>query len=1189
MKFKGLLLAVVMLIGCVASGFGQSGSTGTILGTVSDSSGAAVAGATIIVTNKATGVTQTVQTGDSGEYTAPSLPPGVYSVVVDAKGFGKQTTNNITLVVAQQSRVNSTLQPGTLDQTVEVSAGAVALDTDSSAVTQLVSERQVNQLPLNGRNFLSLLFIGAGAVQTVGEQGQMRQGEGNAISINGSRPESNNYTLDGMVNIDTALNTPAVILSQDAIQEFKVQNATYGAEYGFSANQVNIVSKSGGNQLHGSLFDFARNDAFDANTHFIPVKPVKRQHQFGFVASGPVYIPKLYDGRNKTFWLANYEGWRIKNGTSSYSNVAPIAQVNGNFSGSGLPAISSASCTTAINAGNACMPIDPLTGQPFPNNTIPSSRFSRLAAATLGANLFVAPNCTTSGCLGNYRLSTLLPNTTDQQTYKLDQTLGRFGSVFGRYTKADYVLNTVGRISLPSGLNIFTENSTSWEIAHTISLGSRNVNNFRYGRLGAVSIQGSTPAPASFVSALGFTGTFTSLPDYARGYPSVAFQNLSGTVGSPGNNPTTSDIPVWEVTDSFTTIHGRHTIGIGFDYRSWVQKRNLSTNFLGSFAYNNDLIKQNGGNGTVTVAGTVVKNADPNDPNAPTPCPTVTCATGNAVADFLLGYYHDTSTFQPGPFSTAGVAGNLNKFHFKYFAPYVQDDWKVNNRLTLNLGLRWDFRGIPYEENDKMFWFDTANTKGGLCFARQELLTDGIAPVGNGFYRYCGRRNPKSSSLMPFAPRIGFALRPFGDNATVVRGGYGVYFDSSGTREIDNSGDLYPFVTRAALAPISQKVPKLTDQLFPALSAPTQVTIAAQGSQFFAVIISENPMNPYVQQWSLSVERELAKNTTLEVNYVGNKGTHLLERTNINQPRAVANPALCQADVKAGDCPIQGRRPLQNITAANGALDSRWTGYSNYNSGNVKLERRSADMALVAVYTYSKSMDRKSAAAGIGATNGFAGHLDENNPDRDYARSDFDVGQRFVVSYVYELPFGKGKHFVNNANRLTDAAIGGWQITGIGTFQKGFPFSVLANDTGGLLNAFNQRANIIGDPHSGAKTLDHWFNTAAFSQPLAGAFGSGGRNILREPGISNWDMGLIKSLSFTEGIKFQLRVETFNTFNHAQYGVDPSSPSSAAGGPGTGAVDRNVNDQGTSTNQNFGRVVSARPGRVMQLGGKLTF
>jgi hypothetical protein len=325
----------------------------------------------VAITNKATGVSQIVQTGEAGEYTAPSLPPGVYAVAVTATGFGKQTINNITLVVAQQARVNASLQPGSLDQTVEVSAGAIALDTDNAAVTQLVSERQVNQLPLNGRNFLSLLFIGAGAVQTVGEQGQMRQGEGNAISINGSRPESNNYTLDGMVNIDTALNTPAVILSQDAIQEFKVQNATYGAEYGYSANQVNIVSKSGGNRLHGSLFDFARNDAFDANTHFIPVKPVKRQHQFGFVASGPVYIPKLYDGRNKTFWLANYEGWRIKNGTSSYWNVAPLAQVNGSFSGSGLPAMAPPTAPPRlITAIPACRSIH-LQGSCFPITQFP--------------------------------------------------------------------------------------------------------------------------------------------------------------------------------------------------------------------------------------------------------------------------------------------------------------------------------------------------------------------------------------------------------------------------------------------------------------------------------------------------------------------------------------------------------------------------------------------------------------------------------------------------------------------------------------------------------------------------------------------------------------------------------------------------------------------------------------------------
>ena len=222
--------------------------------------------------------------------------------------------DNITLVVAQQARVNVTMKPGQVSETVEVQANAVSLDTDSAAVSQLVSQKQVDQLPLNGRNFLNLLFIGAGAVQTNGEQGQMRQGEGNAISINGGRPTSNNYTLDGLVNTDTALNTPAVILSQDAIQEFKVQSETYSAEYGFSANQVNIVSKSGTNQLHGTAFEFLRNDAFDAKAPFQSAIPELRQNQFGFVLGGPIYIPKVYDGRNKTFFLVNYEGWRIRNG-----------------------------------------------------------------------------------------------------------------------------------------------------------------------------------------------------------------------------------------------------------------------------------------------------------------------------------------------------------------------------------------------------------------------------------------------------------------------------------------------------------------------------------------------------------------------------------------------------------------------------------------------------------------------------------------------------------------------------------------------------------------------------------------------------------------------------------------------------------------------------------------------------------
>src|ERR1035437_134081 len=330
MRAIRMCLGLVVLLLVAGRMFGQAGATGTILGTVTDSTGAIVPNVSVTVTNTGTNSAAKTVTSSSGDFNAPALNPGTYSVSAEAKGFQKSVTTGFNLDVNGKVRVDLTLKPGAVTETLEVTAQAVALDTDSAALSQLVSQQQVEELPLNGRNFMKLLLVGAGAVTVGGEQGTMRQGEGDAISVNGGRPEGNNYTLDGLVNTDPALVTPAVILSQDAIQEFKVESGTYPAEYGFSASQINIVSKGGSNRPHGTLFEDNRNNAYDAkpfpnindvNSGTATSLPILRQNQFGFVASGPVYIPKLYDGRNRTFWMANYEGWRINNGGIAFESV----------------------------------------------------------------------------------------------------------------------------------------------------------------------------------------------------------------------------------------------------------------------------------------------------------------------------------------------------------------------------------------------------------------------------------------------------------------------------------------------------------------------------------------------------------------------------------------------------------------------------------------------------------------------------------------------------------------------------------------------------------------------------------------------------------------------------------------------------------------------------------------------------
>jgi hypothetical protein len=1033
------------------------------------------------------------------------------------------------------------------------------------------------------------------------------------VSINGGRPEGNNYTLDGLVNTDPALVTPAVILSQDAIQEFKVESGTYSAEYGFSASQINIVSKSGTNKLHGALFEFNRNNDYDAlpfatATNYTSSTPtsnaVLQQNQFGFVVDGPVYIPKLYDGRNKSFFMANWEHWTINNGAQAEEEVPNPAVLTGNFSaetyspqpnavlngvphplpGGALPAYGTADCATLLAENQNCMPVNPLTGAAFPSNTIPSGdQTSRLAQVAVANGYWGTPTVTGQPeGIDNFFKDIALPLRTNQQTYRGDQSLRKLGQVFFRFTYSTYQNSALDTESLNYGLLTQYETQKSWEASHTISLGNSMVNNFRFGYLDAQAPQGAPAPPASAVSALGETGVFTHFAALQQTWPSIALSQFN-TSGGPINAYTGSNGPAWEYADSFSWVHGKHTLGMGIDYRRWQLIRNLDDDFYGDWEFYSKNVLTNG----INCPNPAVTTADGKTQSL--------CGTGNGIADMLLGYYYNVAGYVPGPLSPTTQAGNPQTHIFSYVGPYFEDDWKATPKLTMNLGLRWDFRAAAYEASNHFFWLDTTNSEGGLCYADPKLSTDGVAPGvgvnGGPILRYCGSV-PHPGSKTPFAPRIGFAYRI--NDKTVIRGGYGIFFDSFEGREIDDSADIYPYSIRNNLTPAGNSaIPsteKLGNELFPSYS--TLGPFPVSTLSFIAVIESENPMNPYIQNRTLSVERELARNTTLEVNYIGTKGTHFLDRRDIAQPNAIppADLSYCQANPSATlattgyPCATSDRLPYPNFTGY--YIDSDFHGYSNYNAMNVKFEHRAHDLAVTSVFTWARSLDDKSAAAGVGATGtGYQGFMDNHNPQLDYGPSDFDVNHRFVAAYVYQLPFGRGKKLAANVNRVADALVGGWELTGITTFQTGFPYGIASTDVDGLTGTTAPRAEYVPgcNIHSNLTQKFQRINMACFTNSPAGTYGDTGRNFLRQPGINDFDMGFGKDVSLGERAKFELRVQTFNTFNHHQYNINVGGL--ATGGSGGGSsIDNTVGD---STAGLITGTVAAP--RILQLSGKITF
>ena len=625
------------------------------------------------------------------------------------------------------------------------------------------------------------------------------------------------------------------------------------------------------------------------------------------------------------------------------------------------------------------------------------------------------------------------------------------------------------------------------------------------------------PVRRADVDFLGVTGTFTDIPDDQRECPSIGMTGFSGTGGAV-NAYTASNQPMWDISNTTTWVSGSHTLNFGFNYRRWWLQRDLATGFLGNYTFNVGF-------------------------------------TGNRVADMLLGYYSGVGIFQPAAFSVPGAAGNPREFNFKYLAPYFQDDWRVSSRLTVNLGLRWDYRNVPYETRNRMAWrnLDYARrwSAGGRRIAgrrrhrRRHLLpVRGPAQPGEPGsiqgVRTAGRRSPGGRS----------AKRPSSAAATAC----------SSTRPKDAKSTAPPtsIRTSAAATTSSRSASRRRCRRPTPCSRASRRRRRRPANTFLAVSQSPEPRNPYMQQWSLGVQRELMPRTTMEVNYIGTHGTNLLMRRNIAQARLV----------RPGQSAV-GRRP-QAVPELRGLHRQRLEWPIELQRAQHQARASRAGSILTFAYTWARSTDLKSAAAGIGASgfNGWQGFLDNSDPERDYGLSDFDVDHRLVGSFVYNLPFGSGEKYATNATGVKNAVVGGWQVNGIYTWQRGFPITITAADLGGLNDTFGtNRADLVGDPSVDERKVDQWFNTAAFRQPAAGVLGNLGRNTERGPGVNNFDLALFKNFSFTHGMRVQFRLESFNAFNHTQFsGVGTNL---AAG--------------------NFGVVTSARAARINQLGSKFLF
>lgn len=1078
------LAGFVVFIGA-GIGFAQTPTAG-IVGVIKDPGGALVPGAILSIRNVETGEVRRLVTGASGEAIATSLPPGEYRLEVLKEGFRKLEEQGVTLEIDQTARIELVLQIGAVSETVQVQATAPLLNTESAMKGEVIAGREIVETPLNGRDFADLAYL----VPGVGQKAQ--GGNGSNFAVNGARTDNTNFIIDGFNDQNPRGGSAQARPPLDAMMEFKMQTTGYSAEYGrLAGGTMNMALKSGTNRLHGTLFEFVRNDALDARGFFDEAKTKLRRNQFGAVLDGPVYIPKLYDGRNRTFFLFNWEAYRQVVATSNISTVPTELQRQGDFNGSVDVNNRPANIADPFSGGASGSCVSGKIGTCFPGNVIPASRIDPIAKQVMA--YYPLPN--RPGFANNYYTAANDQDYWDSFVAKIDHRVRSVDSFSFRFLKRFNRL-TAPYSGSPVGGFGYRENGRQSlaGVNYTRLFSPTLINDARVGVSRTATRQVGEKQGRDYAAEWGLKGS-TSDPEMV-GFPRFTVTNMAA-LGLGANMPVTYHVTNYQAGDTLTWVKGRHVAKFGGELQRTQFFQPYYNNNRGTFAFNGYW-------------------------------------TSVPSADFLLGVLNQVTR-------TEGT--NPNYLFFNTWGFFAQDDIRVSRTLTLNLGLRYELPTAPHEKYGRMT--NLVPELGMLVISSdqtvpnlQELVAAGGLTGKVALARDVGLPDSLIKTYRrAFAPRFGFAWRPFGGTRSVVRGGYGIFFGGNLWNPVRNDlANVYPFTIAYTQNKNTSKPELLTLQNPLGVKGNLNGVLTPNGFQV-------EPTPQYLQSWNLTVEREIRQTVAIEVAYVGSKGTHLGRKYNINQPLRV--PAL-----KVGS---SFPRP---ITGFNDIDYYGFGGNSTYNAAMFTLRKRAARGVFYRFhYVYSKSIDWASQIADS-SDGGIGQPQNARCLSCERGRSDWDRGHSLTALFLYELPLGRHVLARN------------WQVSGTGRFQTGPPVTVLVSSSQ-LDQGEANRPDRLGKGTLANPTPEMWYDKSAFTIVPNGSFrfGTSGRNVLDGPGLAELNMSLLRRFRLRERCTAQFRAEAFNSLNHPNFDLP----------------NQNVNAPAGST------ITGTRTPRLFQLGMRLQF